>query len=894
MKKYYTSLFTIVFCFQYSWTQGVGVNTDGSAPDASALLDIKASDKGLLVPRINLTDVTSASPVTTPATGLLVYNTNASVVGGSGTGFYYWNGSQWVRLDVSNSGDWRLTGNSGTSPSTNFLGTTDAQDLVIRTNNLERVRILSGGNIGIGTSSPLNLLHVAGAANTTLARFTVPSGWGQIIVASGSTIVDLGATSSEVFMGSNSNHPLLFRTNATERARITIDGDMGLGTTTPTHRLHVNGAVRAESGFLANDGTAGVPAYRFTSDTDVGMFRPAANQIGFALDGIEKVRINGSAADALVGINNNSPSAPLDFVRTTSNSMLVGTNYGNAPNYDFRRAQGTPSAPTLIGANGVLARLRAFGYDGSAFQTAAQIAFEVDAASGTGDMPGRIVFSTTPDGSATLAERMTINNAGTIRFHTYTGNGVLVTSASNGTIQEVAPGAAGNILVSSGTAWTSGTGAGQFIQNQNATDQTANFRISGTGRANTSFQSPLYTRADAGTVAIRPFSNSTTAIQLQNSGGTSILNVDATNNRIGINNTTPVAPLDVSPPSTDIAAGVFRTSGGQSWGRTLTLATQSASGDDPVLNFSYRNGAKTWGIGGFNSTQSGYLAGIGIWEDGGDGVFGSGFGTARLFVAPGGNVGIGTTTPGNLLHVSRPSSGGNWAALQVTSPGDNSWGHVAVLRTTGVGNDGARLLFHSRGIKNWSIGGQESTNNFGIWEDGGDGVFGSGFGTQRLRIVPGGEIFGRFRHVTYHGFSNSSWSGNPANAVQWFPCPGGDGCDDTRIGGTGTPGNDFRREWVAPYSGRIVRVIVRVGNDSGSNPEFRGRICRSFNGVHALMNTTADGANENAWVSFECTQNNTFNRGDRIAVGIDMNCSPCYFEDTNYFVTIIWDFDIWD
>ncbi|MDW8420159.1 MAG: hypothetical protein RML37_12185, partial [Chitinophagales bacterium] len=164
----------------------------------------------------------------------------------------------------------------------------------------------------------------------------------------------------------------------------------------------------------------------------------------------------------------------------------------------------------------------------------------------------------------------------------------------------------------------------------------------------------------------------------------------------------------------------------------------------------------------------------------------------------------------------------------------------------------------------------------------------------RMRIEPGGAIFGKFRHVTYHGFNNASWSGNPANAVQWFPCPGGDGCDDTRIAGTSTPGNDHRREWVAPYSGRIVRVIVRVGNDSGSNPEFRGRVARSFNGNFSLMNTVIDGANENAWVSFECNQNNTFNRGDRIAVGIDMNCSSCYIEDTNYFVTIVWEFDIWD
>ncbi|HEX6284093.1 MAG TPA: hypothetical protein VFZ71_04435, partial [Pyrinomonadaceae bacterium] len=49
---------------------------------------------------------------------------------------------------------WRLDGNSGTSASTNFLGTSDAVDLVLRTNNSERLRATSGGLLGFGTSSP--------------------------------------------------------------------------------------------------------------------------------------------------------------------------------------------------------------------------------------------------------------------------------------------------------------------------------------------------------------------------------------------------------------------------------------------------------------------------------------------------------------------------------------------------------------------------------------------------------------------------------------------------------------------------------------------------------------------------------------------------------------------
>jgi hypothetical protein len=50
--------------------------------------------------------------------------------------------------------DWKLTGNAGTNASTNFVGTTDARDLVFRTNNSEKIRVTSSGNIGIGTASP--------------------------------------------------------------------------------------------------------------------------------------------------------------------------------------------------------------------------------------------------------------------------------------------------------------------------------------------------------------------------------------------------------------------------------------------------------------------------------------------------------------------------------------------------------------------------------------------------------------------------------------------------------------------------------------------------------------------------------------------------------------------
>ena len=61
--------------------------------------------------------------------------------------------------------EWHITGNSGTSAATNFVGTTDNRPLVFRTNNAERMRILSTGEIGIGATAPLQKLDVNGNIN---------------------------------------------------------------------------------------------------------------------------------------------------------------------------------------------------------------------------------------------------------------------------------------------------------------------------------------------------------------------------------------------------------------------------------------------------------------------------------------------------------------------------------------------------------------------------------------------------------------------------------------------------------------------------------------------------------------------------------------------------------
>ena len=91
-------LFLLLLAFVMNANGQVAVNTDGSLPDNSAMLEVKSSTKGFLPPRVALSSANSAAPVSSPVTGLLVYNT-----AGTGSppnnvipGYYYWNSMRWV------------------------------------------------------------------------------------------------------------------------------------------------------------------------------------------------------------------------------------------------------------------------------------------------------------------------------------------------------------------------------------------------------------------------------------------------------------------------------------------------------------------------------------------------------------------------------------------------------------------------------------------------------------------------------------------------------------------------------------------------------------------------------------------------------------------------------
>ncbi len=88
MKKLLLSAAATLLLFGATMAQ-VAINTDGSQPDASAVLDVKATDAGILVPRMTLAQ---RDAIASPATGLMVFQTDNT------PGFYYYNGSVWTAV----------------------------------------------------------------------------------------------------------------------------------------------------------------------------------------------------------------------------------------------------------------------------------------------------------------------------------------------------------------------------------------------------------------------------------------------------------------------------------------------------------------------------------------------------------------------------------------------------------------------------------------------------------------------------------------------------------------------------------------------------------------------------------------------------------------------------
>jgi hypothetical protein len=153
---------------------------------------------------------------------------------------------------------WTLTGNAGTVAGTNFIGTTDPVDWVIKTNNTEHMRLTSAGLLGVGTSTPADQVHITGNmrvegnpvsnAVTLLVNGTDPTNQDNIGIDlikrttnNVSARIEFDGFSSQSIDEAQLNFFTKQAAGAlTKRMTILANGFVGINTAAPTELLHVN------------------------------------------------------------------------------------------------------------------------------------------------------------------------------------------------------------------------------------------------------------------------------------------------------------------------------------------------------------------------------------------------------------------------------------------------------------------------------------------------------------------------------------------------------------------------------------------------------------------------------------------------------------------------------
>jgi len=194
-----------------------------------------------------------------------------------------------------------------------------------------------------------------------------------------------------------------------------------------------------------------------------------------------------NGADMLLNSNSDySPQTQLTHAGATAGSGAYSI---------LNRARGTYASPTIVASGDQLGNVLFQGYDGSAYRSAASIEAQVDGTPGASDMPGRLTFKTTPDGSTIATERMRITSAG------YVGIGVtpIVTldmvgetlirgAAAAGSILRVTPDATGSNGVILDTSFITG-GAGPLIFKMASTER---MRITSAGDVGIGTSSPSF------------------------------------------------------------------------------------------------------------------------------------------------------------------------------------------------------------------------------------------------------------------------------------------------------------------------------------------------------------------------------------------------------------------
>jgi len=316
-----------------------------------------------------------------------------------------------------------------------------ADQVAVATNSTGRLFIDASGRVSVGTSTnnvfdqvgtPRPLVVQSSDSSTTLNGST-----NSITICNGDTTTNntsqinfAAITGANTFQYSsaiisaihgarvNGQYPagtLIFSTSSatnnapSEKLRITSAGLVGVGTSSPADTNSFGGVLDLSGSqggalYVRNQTSASKYGVFGFYDTDIYVTTHATGNIRFNTGsaGTERARID-SSGRLLVGTftsTGNATFSTAEFVKNTLSEIVIG------------RSDQPASSGDGIG------RISFNSNAGNVWQTHAEILCQADAASGSGDKPGRLVFSTTADGASSPTERMRITSLGDVLFGT--------------------------------------------------------------------------------------------------------------------------------------------------------------------------------------------------------------------------------------------------------------------------------------------------------------------------------------------------------------------------------------------------------------------------------------------------------------------------------------------
>lgn len=305
-----------------------------------------------------------------------------------------WNGANWA---PSNGLFWRLTGNGGTNPAANFIGTTDAQDFVVRTNGSERMRVMASGLVGINTNAPTEYLELGDGAQLSLrAQAGNPLDPGDIMFKNND-----GTQKARIWSNPGAAMGLFLNGENTANPAVMIDDlkNVGIGIFPPTVRLDVVGQGNATIDVRVNgrmqtgdgNGNGGV----FLSNANDGLVGNIGGSIG--------LWTNGGGWNTLTAVKANGN---IRMGNTTASTVVPAQ--ADAPNHKLAVRNGFVSFGGYNNDPGVNAAGPGTTFDGGV----GSVAFGMNRAAGNSDVD---IWNTTQYTNPVVA----VNTGRGFRFRRY-------------------------------------------------------------------------------------------------------------------------------------------------------------------------------------------------------------------------------------------------------------------------------------------------------------------------------------------------------------------------------------------------------------------------------------------------------------------------------------------